>query len=56
MDMNTNRNVVGITDTPIDQVVVMNEAGYAFSFKGFDTHCADDYQKDAMLYSFESEK
>ena len=34
----------------------MNEAGYAFSFKGIDTHCADEYQKDALLYSFESEK
>lgn len=34
----------------------MNDAGYAFSFKGVDTHCSDEYQKDALVYAFESGK
>ena len=30
----------------------MNDTGYAFSFKGIDIHCADEYQEDALIYAF----
>ncbi|MBQ9357903.1 MAG: hypothetical protein IJT98_11535 [Prevotella sp.] len=34
----------------------MTEKGYPFVFVGIDTSITDDYQKDALLYRFESEK
>ena len=34
----------------------MNDSGYPYSFIGIDTTCADDYQIDSLLYSFESAK
>jgi len=32
------------------------ESGYPFTFVGIDSHCIDDYQKDSLIYTFESRK
>lgn len=34
----------------------MTDAGYPYTFVGIDTQCADEYQNDALVYRFESEK
>ena len=34
----------------------MNECGYAFRLVGIDTNKSDDFQKDTLVYSFESLK
>lgn len=34
----------------------MNEQGYPFTFAGIDSHATDEYQKDSLLFRFESSK